>query len=192
MSLLRSNFEAEAGPYRHRKSALMYNAWVVAAGGRIKGAGAPPAAAAAASSPTEGTAGRDGGAGEGQDEDLVVPLWLLKQSNDEQVPRRSDAPQAQLERQPLSDAKSVPPTPSRNPQPQPQVARLFDLLHKLPDTVHWYLEHTVFPTYTQHQHIKLSASGQELGGSMLFDQRIGFSGARAIYSPDICVGGLSE
>ena len=42
--------------------------------------------------------------------------------------------------------------------------------------MHWHLEQTVFPTYTQHQRIKLSASGQELGGSMLFPGRIGFSG----------------
>ena len=39
-----------------------------------------------------------------------------------------------------------------------------------------YLEQTVFPTYTQHQHIKLSSSGQELGGAMLFPSRLGFSG----------------
>jgi hypothetical protein len=42
--------------------------------------------------------------------------------------------------------------------------------------IHWYLEQVVFPTYTQHQHIKLSASGQELGGAMLFPSRVGFSG----------------
>ena len=69
-----------------------------------------------------------------------MPLWLLKQSNEEQV------------------------------------TRLFELLRKLPTALHWYLEQAVFPSYTQHQHIKLSASGQELGGSMLFPARIGFSG----------------
>ena len=54
--------------------------------------------------------------------------------------------------------------------------RLFELLRKLPTAIHWYLEQTVFPTYTQHQHVKLSSSGQELGGAMLFPWRLGFSG----------------
>ena len=40
-----------------------------------------------------------------------------------------------------------------------------------------YLEQVVFPSFMQHQQLKLSASGQELGGSMLFHtQRLGFSG----------------
>lgn len=34
----------------------------------------------------------------------------------------------------------------------------------------------VFPAVMQHQIFKLSASGQELGGEMLFRQRFGFSG----------------
>ena len=71
------------------------------------------------------------------------------------------------------------PDPDLNPNPNPnpnQVNRLFELLRKLPTAIHWYLEQTVFPTYTQHQHIKLSSSGQELGGSMLFGRRLGFSG----------------
>ena len=74
------------------------------------------------------------------DEKVVVPLWLLKQSNDEQM------------------------------------LKLFELLRKQPSTIHWYLENVVFPSYMQHQKLKLSASGQELGGEMLFARRIGFSG----------------
>jgi hypothetical protein len=34
----------------------------------------------------------------------------------------------------------------------------------------------IFPKVMQHQVLKLSASGQELGGSMLFSRRFGFSG----------------
>ena len=134
MPLLRSNFEAEAGPYRLRSSSLLYNTWVEQAGGRIKGSAKDAekrkeAAAAAAAAKSDAA-----------EDDLVVPLWLLKQSNEEQV------------------------------------TRLFELLRKLPHAVHWLLEQVVFPTYTQHQHIKLSASGQELGGAMLFPSRVGFSG----------------
>ena len=127
MSLLRSNFEAEAGPYRLRPSSIMYNAWVQQAGGVIKGSSVSKTGAAAKTT-------------EPEELDLIVPLWLLKQSNEEQI------------------------------------TRLFELLRKLPSAIHFYLENCVFITYTQHQHIKLSSSGQELGGSMLFPSRIGFSG----------------
>jgi hypothetical protein len=149
MPLLRSNFEAEAGPYRLRSSSLMYNTWVEQAGGRIKGntkksdqAKASTAAAGAAKVDTDDEDGLADGLSNGgaPEDDLIVPLWLLKQSNEEQV------------------------------------MRLFELLRKLPMAIHWYLEQCVFPTYTQHQHIKLSASGQELGSEMLFPSRVGFSG----------------
>lgn len=46
----------------------------------------------------------------------------------------------------------------------------------MPDVIHWYLNEFIFPAYMRHQVIKLSASGQELGGDMLFSRRIGFSG----------------
>ena len=71
---------------------------------------------------------------------MVVPLWLLKQSNEEQM------------------------------------TKLYELLRKLPACIHWLLEQVLFPSFMQHQLLKLSASGQELGGSMLFGRRIGFSG----------------
>ena len=124
---LRADFEKEVGPFPLRKSCQLYHSWVTAAGGIIKGSG-----------------GANGGATAGvTDEDeerTVVPLWLLKQSNDEQM------------------------------------TRLYKLLRTLPSTIHWLLENVTFPSYMQHQTLKLSASGQELGGSMLFGRRIGFSG----------------
>ena len=49
-------------------------------------------------------------------------------------------------------------------------------LRDLPATIHHLLENVVFPSFMQHQLLKLSASGQELGGSMLFGRRLGFSG----------------
>ena len=237
MSLLRSNFEAEGGPYRLRPSSLMYDAWVEAAGGVIKGhvikgtsaaakkepslsplsplspvlsrqasadaqprspgavqsvggvriqfksprtpagASASPAAAAAGA---ERESGADSSAGSSSSDvpqdDLIVPLWLLKQSNEEQVKLGTRLATPHTSRSPLPLLQQ---SPCSNPSPcitWPQVTRLFQLLAKLPAAIHWYLEQVVFPTYTQHQHIKLSSSGQELGGSMLFGRRIGFSG----------------
>ena len=158
VALLRADFEKEVGPFPQRKSAQLYASWVAQAGGEIKGAGrsrgstpggaSPRNSGAAAASPltpqrSSSSASRRGGGGEGEVEDdskLVVPLWLLKQSNDEQM------------------------------------GKLYELLRKLPATIHWYLEQVVFPSFMQHQAIKMSSSGQELGGSTLFARRAGFSG----------------
>ena len=86
IALLRKNFELEQGPYRLRKSSLMYNEWVEAAGGRIKGTPAASSRSNSAS-PSRAATAVEEAQGEGEDEDLVVPLWLLKQSNDEQLAR---------------------------------------------------------------------------------------------------------
>ena len=57
-----------------------------------------------------------------------------------------------------------------------QVHALFLLLHRLPSLQLHYLSSYIFPTCMVSQVFNLSASGQELGGSMLFSRRIGFSG----------------
>lgn len=57
-----------------------------------------------------------------------------------------------------------------------QMSKLYSLLSHSPDVIHWYLGEYIFPVFLRHQEIKLSESGQGLGGSMLFERRIGFSG----------------
>ena len=132
ITLLRSEFEKEVGPYKLRKSAQRYETWVAQAGGQIKGKKSEQA--------QEDEKREDDDMGVLEDDNVVVPLWLLKQSNDDQM------------------------------------QKLFALLRKQPTTIHWYLENVIFPSFMQHQRLKLSASGQELGGSMLFSRRLGFSG----------------
>lgn len=77
------------------------------------------------------------------------------------------------------------------------MSQLFELLRKLPSAVHFYLEQSVFPQCAlapplgslflgrvmRFQDEKLSASGQDLGGSILFGQRIGFSGTPSDLMP---------
>jgi hypothetical protein len=53
---------------------------------------------------------------------------------------------------------------------------LFELLRRSASVIHYYLREFIFPEYMRYQTTKLSASGQDLGGSMLFGRRIGFSG----------------
>lgn len=57
-----------------------------------------------------------------------------------------------------------------------EIAKLFKSIRKTAEVIHFYLTESLFPTFMKHQNIKLSASGQELGGSILFDRRVGFSG----------------
>ena len=53
---------------------------------------------------------------------------------------------------------------------------LYSLLRKVPQVVEWYLTNLVFPITMRFQIQKLSSSGQELGGDLVFKQRLGFSG----------------
>ena len=59
----------------------------------------------------------------------------------------------------------------------------FELLRKQSAVIHFYLGGTVFPRYMQHQRVKLSASAQKLGSSMLFGRRVGFSGTPSSLIP---------
>ena len=129
ITLLRANFEKEIGPFGQRKSTIMHRQWVEAAGGVIKGS-------------VKKKQAKDEQSVENvvPDDKVMVPLWLLKSSNDEQV------------------------------------SALFTLLRRLPDTIHWYLEQIVFPSFMQHQIIKISSSGTDIGGDIIFQKTVGFSG----------------
>ncbi|TPP41495.1 hypothetical protein CGC20_3525 [Leishmania donovani] len=57
-----------------------------------------------------------------------------------------------------------------------QMQSLYHLLHGVPEVIHYYLCSTIFPRTMNFQRLKISACGHELGSSMLFTKRIGFSG----------------
>ncbi|KPA78926.1 hypothetical protein ABB37_05990 [Leptomonas pyrrhocoris] len=57
-----------------------------------------------------------------------------------------------------------------------QMQSLYHLLHRVPEVIHYYLCSTIFPRTMNFQQLKISACGHELGSSMLFTKRIGFSG----------------
>jgi len=57
-----------------------------------------------------------------------------------------------------------------------QMQKLYDLWSKEPLAIHYYLSKFVFPAHMRSQKIKISASGQALGGDMLVGRRLGFSG----------------
>lgn len=95
VGLIRSDFEKEVGPYAQRPSSKLYEKWITLAGGYIKGREQLSSSAAAAGAPST-VAVKGGAAAEDEEDDerVVVPLWLLKQSNDEQM---GEAVQAALQ-----------------------------------------------------------------------------------------------
>jgi Protein of unknown function (DUF3638)/Protein of unknown function (DUF3645) len=60
----------------------------------------------------------------------------------------------------------------------------YNLLHKIPQVIQYYLDTFVFPLTMEHHHEKVSASGQDLGGEMIFSRRVGFSGTPSDLLPE--------
>ena len=62
------------------------------------------------------------------------------------------------------------------PSDKGQLGSLYSLLKSSPSVIRYYLDEIVFPSYMHFHTEKISASGVDLGGSMVFDRRIGFTG----------------
>jgi len=60
----------------------------------------------------------------------------------------------------------------------------YSLLRNIPQVIHYYLDTFVFPLTMEHHHEKISASGQDLGGEMIFGRRVGFSGTPSDLLPE--------
>jgi Protein of unknown function (DUF3638)/Protein of unknown function (DUF3645) len=60
----------------------------------------------------------------------------------------------------------------------------YNLLKNTPQVIEYYLDSFVFPLTMEHHHEKISASGQDLGGEMLFGRRVGFSGTPSDLLPE--------
>jgi hypothetical protein len=60
----------------------------------------------------------------------------------------------------------------------------YNLLRNIPNVIQYYLDQLVFPLVMEHHHEKVSASGQDLGGEMLFSRRLGFSGTPSDLLPE--------
>jgi len=65
-----------------------------------------------------------------------------------------------------------------------QLQRLYGLLRREEPVITYYLRQHVFPACMNFQSIKISACGHELGSSMLFRKRIGFSGTPSNLLPN--------
>lgn len=57
-----------------------------------------------------------------------------------------------------------------------EIMRVYDALARYPPCAMFLLQRLVFPALMKHQAAKITASGADLGSSILFDVRLGFSG----------------
>ena len=154
--LQRSLWEEE-GPYAKRRSARQFVEWVNLAGGRVRG------------TPREGEQVSPGPArsvAEAFCEGLPSPGARAPAGGwgDAEHPGGG------------ADAREVWPLRLIDLDDDEQFDPVFALLRRLPQLIHRYLHDTIFPDVLKHQAVKISASGQELGGDMLFKRRLGFSG----------------
>jgi hypothetical protein len=60
----------------------------------------------------------------------------------------------------------------------------YKLLQNIPKVIEFYLDSFVFPLTMEYHLEKISASGQDLGGEMLFGRRVGFSGTPSDLLPE--------
>jgi hypothetical protein len=154
--LQRSLWEEE-GPYAKRRSARQFVDWVHLAGGRVRG------------TPREGEQVSPG------------PARSVAEAFCEGLPSpgaRAPAGGWGNAEHPGggADGREVWPLRLIDLDDDEQFDPVFALLRRLPQLIHRYLHDTIFPDVLKHQAVKISASGQELGGDMLFKRRLGFSG----------------
>lgn len=147
---LKADFSRQGGPRDSRPASILFQSWLVqvaAAGGGIKDADDDDDEPSASAMKT-GTGVEESKGGE--------------QQMDEKKHGRVGLP--------------VSPLPLFQPGDVKQLGRLHSLVKLLPDVLHYYLRQHVFPATMNFQSVKISAAGHELGSSVLFARRIGFSG----------------
>jgi hypothetical protein len=149
LSELRQRLETESGPYPKRTTTKMYNEWVHMSGGRVRGT-------AKEAHPCESD-NRTQQERERHLEKVVVQAELAKRP-DEYL---------------FQDIWPLHLVDLGDPE---QMGVLYRLLRHSPLLIEHYLSEFVFPQTCRHQGVKLSACGQALGGNLLFNQRLGFSG----------------
>lgn len=115
--------------------------------------------------------------------DMRTIVTQLKADFSREVGPRDQRPSSKLFRSWLEHASRglgeqlpVLPLPLFQVNDPKQLDRLFHLLRKEERVITYYLRQHVFPACMNFQSIKISACGHELGSTLLFRKRIGFSG----------------
>jgi thiol-disulfide isomerase/thioredoxin len=157
LSALREVVLKEHGPWRQRKTNQRYEQWVREAGGRIRGA--------VDYRSLSHVVGSQEFSDDYEDDDDGLKRAEPQTKKLKTMGKRSSRASKEVVSLRLLKQSS-----------KEQILELYFLLRKLPDLIHWYLNEFIFPTHMRFQHTKISASGQDIGGNMLFPRRVGFSG----------------
>ena len=151
LRILMEEYDNEAGPPQKRPAARRWADWVRTTGKRVRGEARAEAALAAR---RRGVSQQTGTTNVGDTRGLA---WL----EDDTAGLQDD---------------EVWPLQLIDLRDHDQVEEIYQLLRRTPPCIEYYLDEFVFPETAQHQDLKLSATGQELGGDVLFPNRLGFSG----------------
>ena len=205
---LRSELNSQSGPYKLRQASLTFASWVAAAGGRVRGATGHPVGSTCADASGERSfsaasvlltpqaQGRQGGMAANFARCMTPPTALAAACTalvnpadvDEDSPFNvhddafscgEDGAGAEVD-----DVLETPALHLLELSDADEMEPLYRLLCGSPWLVRHYLERFVFPATMSFCALKLSASGQELGGAIAFGQRIGFSGTPSDLLPD--------
>lgn len=109
-------------------------------------------------------------------QDVKRLILQLKQDFSRQVGPRKERPSCELFQAWVCNAENIMPLPLFQPGDQKQLMNLHKHITYNADTIYYFLRQLVFPSCMNFQKLKLSACGHELGSSILFQKRIGFSG----------------
>lgn len=150
---LTADFVREIGPARDRPSSRRYEAWVCAAGGKIRGL---DDSASAMGSGAVAAGSRSGIA--------AIPFKVPYRVNGKSIDATQDEKQTVVQLKFLQKSN------------EEQMEKLYELWRREPLAIHHYLQSGVFAQYMRSQRRKISASGQAIGGDLLFARRVGFSG----------------
>ena len=152
---LRERLDAETGPFHKRPSALRWVSWVEEAGAKVRGP-----------KRTDNKQGEEDNddmslATDSLDSLLINPFIAGARRSDDIWPLH------------LIDLKD-----------EAHMSVTYKLLQSIPKVIEFYLDSFVFPLTMEHHLEKISASGQDLGGEMLFGRRVGFSGTPSDLLPE--------
>ena len=191
---LLEQLETETGPQGKRPSAKKWANFVRYTGRRVRGEAREEAAAAArrtgaslkATTTAIGASRAVIASHSRSSSSLSGSLYSLKDAaaneataKDEDAKARAQAAAALL----AAAESEVWPLQLVDLRDADQVEELYQLLRMTPEVIDFYLNDFIFPKTARHQGLKLSATGQELGGDLVFPRRLGFSGTPADLLP---------
>eukprot|EP00457_Paulinella_chromatophora_P000002 gb/GEZN01000002.1/.p1 GENE.gb/GEZN01000002.1/~~gb/GEZN01000002.1/.p1 ORF type:complete len:6816 (+),score=1425.09 gb/GEZN01000002.1/:114-20561(+) len=162
---LTSDFSREIGPSRERASSRRHETWVLEAGGTIRGIKAPLKGLNLSVAAIKTVVQQ---AFEKEDEQ--------KKLQNQPKKKKEDGKDGEEEKEEDPGAKEVVQLKYLQKSNEEQMSKLYLLWKSCPQVIHHYLNRFIFPAYMRSQRVKISASGQAVGGDMLIGRRVGFSG----------------